>query len=93
MSDKYLGVMFMDNAAIRKAGKIEGWMPYEYQHAEGGIIVKGCMTASKVNGDNKGEPKFLFGIKAKTVIVTKADRDRERDLYESSGCKKSYFNS
>jgi hypothetical protein len=63
MSGKYLGALFIGNAAIRKAGNIEGWKPYLYEKIQGGILIRGCMTAPKKRGPDKGGTKYLIDNK------------------------------
>lgn len=73
MSGKYLGALFIGNAAIRKAGNIEGWKPYLYEKIQGGILIRGCMTAPKKRGPDKGGTKYLIHQQNLQSVVTPDD--------------------
>lgn len=70
-------MLAMDAVAIRKAG-IEGWEPYLYEAATGGLLVTGAVLRTISKGPNKGH-KTTRGIDKSTVrkVVVTADEQEQ----------------
>lgn len=75
--------------AIPAAG-IEGWLPVQWQLAEGGYIVNGCVPSGTfVRGPRKGQPKFRPGTPGthRTIILTEEQLTARAVAYEAAGDK------
>lgn len=72
--------------AVKKVG-IAGWQAYEWQRAEGGSVVRGCVPFGEyTRGPRKGEPRFDHPEcrDHRSIIVTDADMHAAATDYEAA---------
>ena len=66
---------------------LDGWKGYQWQSADGGFVIKGCVPSGVYKkGKKKGTPKFRPAIPntERTVIVSHEKCVEHVRLYESS---------
>lgn len=72
----------MDVVAKRKAGNIDGWVPWFYRREEGGLIIKGGVPTLVTRGPTKGRRRWNTK-ESQTVVVSDEDIEREHARYEA----------